>query len=1658
MNNTIITGQVIMGNAESWKWDAKSNIYLPSAIITSNPTQKKLSIAYKNGTTEVLTGNFTPRTIGAQTISFYMPEKIISSTGRELTLHWDTTDPQDAPPRLKSIADETKILLTATYKQNKNTQTTTLNIFPNTPESYSLTFDIDSAANPWEAPTLLKKVHNSKTDDTTSFSHSSVAVSKYRNSVLINEIKHNSTLTENIVYTEGKVSKHSIKDTGNSTTTYTTLSNIYAYRSDDGIVITTVTEADGRTTEYHYTSNGLPIRESTWISGVLVKIIEVNRAEVKGTKQLTSALSEPIPDGLEITTTTTYLDSTPVNRFERSVIRFDTLGNIVSKTENGITTEWTYYQGGANEKDLVTTQRVQAKGFLATVVAIFEYSSPIGWGFLLFAKRGLTWGTAETHSITKNPISTNNGKQKFNLPVAISCPGDPNYFCVYTESERTYTVNSSNQRTYLSCTYFGYSSLSVRSNLTRGPAVKPSTKLTVYNPQSDNNGKLTSWQSSQMVLEEIRYIDNVTSRDHGRVASSQQSNLDVSGSVIPESIQNTTFNYSYAVPANITNDALVTTTTITIGGSSIATLNETRAVLTGQLLSSTDSFGNISDYKYDTRGRTIYKTDSALGFTTNIVTAFTYTKNSQGSSVERTSPAGEITRESFDTVNRHIKTERQIPNGGRWLTQLEKVYGNLGRVDSITEYDYHPDGTNLFTRTRTIKYDAWGSESEIKWSDGTTQGFDYDDVWQTSTHWTSFGSQSTALTTFKDKPLNSNVQHESFRSTNGQRLSSRSSTYDANTRLIRETSSEGPDLEFSYDAFGRPKRIAIGKMVIDNEYSDRTKASTAISASVHDKLNPSNSKLLGTRLTDGLGRVIQSDIGGRTIQFIYKGVSQWGKSNAPRNTFQQANSCTVTVNHDPLNNKTSETTTGDATPGSQNATSTVNYIRSMRGVLLSETDAFSNTATYVYNTFGKLLGSSNASCQMDLSFNADNLLTSETLTDRASLKTMKISYTHDVHQRETQRTFECPGFRKLTLTVEYNKKNKISKIKLYQDTTLLRGENFTYDEQERLTSYSCIGPRKPRALENVPLENQTYTYDIVGNLEKCINTSSGQTFTNTFTYDATDPTRLNKSSRTKPDQSISACTFLYDLRGNLIDNNGIKLTYNNTNKLGTISNTNGSFTYFYNNVGQVVGCQGTGFFENYFYKGDEQYARQGSFQTKGQSIQRTSVLLNQSHSCLLQKNTQSINGAPPTISSSFELKDVRGSVIASYNLLDDSITFFDYTPFGYRPYDWEHHSWIGFSGQPIDRVSGCYALGNGIRIYDPAHERYQSPDEQYSPFGAGGVNNRNYCHNDPINFSDPSGHAEIVNQYTVISQAPLIEDPVVQAVLIGAIGIALAPFTGGSSVGWAVAATGLAIVSAGFGIASAALQKSDPQLADAFDWLSLGTGFASAGFAVAGGKIGTRAALTSARYVENNVPLSQRVVQRAFPRRGGVPAGQITDGTVHSVQSGMAVSSTFELYSGGVSSRILYIDAHGTAMQAQHLLPPQTAEFQFRSALGVKAADVGTNWQERVLGRTPYRHAPGANNIPNYILDEFTLAEHLHVGTIPASATQTPQQILSNLAQLLQADILRPTSTVLLSDLLNELTRQGFTYDRIVGNFCRGNMPYNTSEFEQIIRRTLGFF
>ncbi|WP_405778847.1 RHS repeat-associated core domain-containing protein [Streptomyces sp. NBC_01378] len=103
--------------------------------------------------------------------------------------------------------------------------------------------------------------------------------------------------------------------------------------------------------------------------------------------------------------------------------------------------------------------------------------------------------------------------------------------------------------------------------------------------------------------------------------------------------------------------------------------------------------------------------------------------------------------------------------------------------------------------------------------------------------------------------------------------------------------------------------------------------------------------------------------------------------------------------------------------------------------------------------------------------------------------------------------------------------------------------------------------------------------------------------------------------------------------------------------------------------------------------------------------------------------------------------DTQASTQLAIDAATGATTRRRYTPFGDErsgalPAGSDH----GFLGQTEDESTGLSLLG--ARAYDPALGRFLSPDPLSVPYDPQNLSAYSYSHNDPINFSDPSGLIE----------------------------------------------------------------------------------------------------------------------------------------------------------------------------------------------------------------------------------------------------------------------------------------------------------------------------
>ncbi|NAX00033.1 RHS repeat-associated core domain-containing protein [Vibrio sp. V23_P3S9T160] len=155
------------------------------------------------------------------------------------------------------------------------------------------------------------------------------------------------------------------------------------------------------------------------------------------------------------------------------------------------------------------------------------------------------------------------------------------------------------------------------------------------------------------------------------------------------------------------------------------------------------------------------------------------------------------------------------------------------------------------------------------------------------------------------------------------------------------------------------------------------------------------------------------------------------------------------------------------------------------------------------------------------------------------------------------------------------------------------------------------------------------------------------------------------------------------------------------------------------------------------------------------------------------------------------------------------------------------HEFTGFNGETLDPVTGNYMLGNGYRGYNPFLMRFMSQDS-LSPFSDAGINAYQYCHGDPINRIDPSGHLDAKKLGLGIF-----------SILTGIAGVIAAPFTGGTSIAIATGIIGSVAgsISGVLTVSAAAVEERNPDTAQKLDiasWAFTGISLAAGAVGVAG--------------------------------------------------------------------------------------------------------------------------------------------------------------------------------------------------------------------------------
>ncbi|MDY3374185.1 MAG: DNRLRE domain-containing protein [Terrisporobacter othiniensis] len=374
-------------------------------------------------------------------------------------------------------------------------------------------------------------------------------------------------------------------------------------------------------------------------------------------------------------------------------------------------------------------------------------------------------------------------------------------------------------------------------------------------------------------------------------------------------------------------------------------------------------------------------------------------------------------------------------------------------------------------------------------------------------------------------------------------------------------------------------------------------------------------------------------------------------------------------------------------------------------------------------------------------------------------------------------------------TYEYDVFDRVTSMKYIDSSNLdkvMESYSYTYDKNNNIKSKKVVNNYPVKDSDKIN-ETKKYTYDALGRLVKTdvTNHSTGKNSSITYGYDKVgnrtsmtkdgvttsykynELNQLTSSVENKDGKETSNKAYTYDANGNQtkekdsVTNITVENTYDADNRLSTSITVNGTKEVvnqenLYNGNGKRIQKKEGNNVVNYFYQdGVVLYTSDKD----GNKTSQNFVGID-----------GNVIGTTRYGSEGFKYytynKDVQGSTTSVVGEDGISPVAYDYDDFGVTTTigDSSFFNEVCYTGGIYDVSTGLYYLN--ARYYNPRNGRFITRDTY-----RGEINNPStlhlyaYCANNPINFTDPSGHySQAIKEPTGIR----IIRGLVNAVLIGA--------------------------------------------------------------------------------------------------------------------------------------------------------------------------------------------------------------------------------------------------------------------------------------------------
>lgn len=756
---------------------------------------------------------------------------------------------------------------------------------------------------------------------------------------------------------------------------------------------------------------------------------------------------------------------------------------------------------------------------------------------------------------------------------------------------------------------------------------------------------------------------------------------------------------------------------------------------------------------------------------------------------------GRVTRESRDNVH--------PARPATFLQTLALRYNEHGDRVEQTQTDWL-EGEQLLTLTTAYRHDDWGQLCCTIDPDGVEEHNHLDPIgssrhpgpvrqqWRQSSAATRqttdaarqiSDKRETWLNLF-DKPVR--IQRLNAL---GVLMGERTYHYDGLGRSVSETDERRHTTTFGYDGWGR---------MCSTLLPDGTRLTRGYAGHTHEELpnrllvTPANTTLpareIGAQSFDGLNRLISATAGNRTEYFQFEG----GELQPRRRLTPAGDTINLDYNLHLSTEPTSSIAPDDPASfdyhkvsarlhSSTNLQGKHRFDYNSANQLIAEhwddrngktwsrtllssvgdrlkrsTEDNGIDTVHDYDAYGRLTSTQQGQLQASCHYDELGRVTRMVSRDSATGSALETLIEHDDHDRERKRTWRQAGQAERTLELGWGEDDLLQWRELREDGNLLLAETFEYDPRARLLKYVCEGPERPVDALGRQLATQVFGFDAYDNITQTTTSFAAgpRPERAQFHHTGSDPCQLQGITYT-PARSTGNPVFRYDANGNLTqDQRGRHLLHDSQNRLIAIDNPDQR--YRYDATGRLVASAlGADPETVLLHDGLKlRLAIREGLQT---------LYLHHGEQPL---GLQQIGAAAEpalllqTSASRSVLAESQGSERRTSR----------YTVYGERHDEAPVHSALGFNGEVLDPVSGCYLLGNGNRVYDPQLMRFQSPDS-YGPFdAAAGINYYTYCQGNPVTFRDPTGHYSIGYSGTSRSLEDMESHRISPRVALGALG------------------------------------------------------------------------------------------------------------------------------------------------------------------------------------------------------------------------------------------------------------------------------------------------